>query len=134
MTGNSKTKKEGLDGKTEVSKRKSLDGERKRSSSTTDVPETPPKKYRRDSDHSMKNVKPRDNRAEPEKNDRSLIRRKLREVLTSRSQSSGAEGSEKLLMDTNSIAKLVGKIEKHMFEKFGTVNKDYKEPSYEHYS
>ena len=60
--------------------------------------------------------------------ERSFTRRSLREVLLKRSQNSGKkEGTEKLQMDLNSIAKLVIKIEKNMFEKYGGTTKDYKE-------
>lgn len=120
MTGTSALKPK-PEGKPELKKRLSMDGERKRTSSETNSSlETPPKK-RRDSDGFGRS------QVVPEKNDRSLIRRKLRETLTGRSQNSGNDDSEKLQMDTNSIAKLVGKIEKHMFEKFTDVNKEYKE-------
>ena len=58
---------------------------------------------------------------------RSFTRRTLREVLLGRSQESGKDDkSEKLKMDLNSIAKLVIKIEKNMFEKYGGTTKDYK--------
>ena len=61
---------------------------------------------------------------------RSFTRRTLREVLLGRSQESGKDDkSEKLKMDLNSIAKLVIKIEKNMFEKYGGTTKDYKNAS-----
>ena len=107
-----------------LKKRLSIDGEqRKRTSSQTNA-ETPPKKARRDSDgfNVGSNRTP-----EPAPNERSRIRKSLRETLTLRSQNSGKDNAEdKLDMDTNSIAKLVAKIEKSMFEKYGEVNKDYK--------
>jgi len=128
LTGTSKEEKKAKSEKNPevLKKRLSIDGEqRKRTSSQTNA-ETPPKKARRESDGA--NVAHASNRTpEPAPNERSRIRRSLRETLTHRSQNSGKDNAEdKLDMDTNSIAKLVGKIEKSMFEKYGEVNKDYK--------
>lgn len=118
---NEKAAKEKKDKKSEKERRKS-DSDRKRLNSTGASMETPPKKARRESlplsatpDH---DARPTD--------ERSFTRKRLREILQNRSQASGDHGSEKLTMNLESIAKLVFKIEKHMFKTFVEVNKDYK--------
>ena len=84
--------------------------------------ETPTKKSRRESLPNTPGSVDRNKHEDP----RSTIRKKLREILTHRSTSSATNGTEKLVMNTESIAKLVSKIEKEMFKSFGEVNNNYK--------